>query len=114
MLDPLIALLVAGHIALTGWELVGRSIDGLMDRALPADELNTVRSVIAGTLLAGHTVADLKTRRAGPRRFAEFKLRVPSGLTVRDAHGECDRLEEALSRAFRGINVMIHVEPQDD
>ncbi len=114
MLDPLIALLVAGHIALTGWELVGRSIDGLMDRALPTDELNTVRSVIAGTLLAGHTVADLKTRRAGPRRFAEFKLRVPSGLTVRDAHGECDRLEEALSRAFRGINVMIHVEPQDD
>lgn len=114
MLDPLIALLVAGHIALTGWELVGRSIDGLMDRALPADELEKVRSVIAATLLEGHTIAELKTRRAGPRRFAEFKLRVPSALSVRDAHRECDRLEDALGALYRGIAVMIHVEPQDD
>jgi cation diffusion facilitator family transporter len=111
MVDPLIALVVAGHIALTGWELVCRSIDGLMDRALPADELATVRACIAATLVDGHSVADLKTRRAGSRRFVEFKLRVPPALSVYDAHQECDRLEGALAKRYRGIDVMIHVEP---
>lgn len=111
LLDPLIALVVAGHIALTGWELIARSVDGLMDRALDPDELAQVRAVVAAHLTAGHAMADLRTRRAGPRRFVEFKLRVPPALSVQDAHAECDRLEAALADLYRGVEVMIHVEP---
>jgi cation diffusion facilitator family transporter len=113
IVDPIIAVGVAGHIGMTGWELIRRSIDGLMDRALPIEELNIVRGVIGGTLMSGHSIADFKSRRAGARRFVEFKLRVPPLLSVRDAHAECDRLEEALAKQYRGIVVMIHVEPDD-
>jgi cation diffusion facilitator family transporter len=112
MLDPVIALVVAGHIAMTGWELVVRSVDGLMDRALPSEELAEVRRAIASTLAVGHVTADLRTRRAGPRRFVEFKLRVPPSLSVQDAHTECDRLEAAIGALYRSTEVMIHVEPQ--
>ncbi len=113
IVDPIIAVVVAGHIGMTGWELIRRSIDGLMDRALPIEELNIVRGVIGGTLMNGHSISDFKSRRAGARRFVEFKLRVPPLLSVRDAHAECDRLEEALAKQYRGIVVMIHVEPDD-
>ncbi len=113
IVDPIIAVVVAGHIGMTGWELIRRSIDGLMDRALPIEELNIVRGVIGGTLMSGHSISDFKSRRAGARRFVEFKLRVPPLLSVRDAHAECDRLEEALAKQYRGIVVMIHVEPDD-
>jgi cation diffusion facilitator family transporter len=113
ILDPLIALGVAGHIAMTGWDLVRRSIDGLMDRALPHDEIHTIRTVLAEHLHNGHRVFDLKSRRAGSRRFLEFNLRVPAGLTVREAHDACDLLEEALKKPFSGMTVMIHIEPHD-
>jgi len=114
ILDPLIALAVAGHIALTGWDLIRRSIDGLMDRALPTDELTEVHRLIQSVHAVPHRIADFKSRRAGPRRFVEFKLRVPPALSVRDAHDECDRIEAALAARFRSIEVMIHVEPLED
>ena len=113
ILDPLIALGVAGHIALTGWELVRRSIDGLMDRALPREEMDAVRAILADNLKSGHEVSDLKSRRAGSRRFVEFSLRVPAALTVQEAHRDCDLHEEALQAAFSGMVVMIHVEPKE-
>src|SRR5262245_897194 len=49
-LDPAIALLMAGYIMATGWRLARRSFDGLMDRALPDDEVARLREGI-GTLL---------------------------------------------------------------
>lgn len=113
ILDPLIALAVAFHIGMTGWDLIRRSIDGLMDRALPAEELADVHKMIERTRAPAHRVADFKSRRAGPRRFVEFKLRVPPDLSVHDAHEECDRIEAALAARFRFIEVMIHVEPFD-
>ena len=113
ILDPLIALAVAAHIAMTGWGLIRRSVDGLMDHALPMEELKTVHRIIGDVLTTEHTIAEFKSRRAGPRRFVEFKLRLPPTMTVRDAHRECDRLEEALGAQFRGMVVMIHVEPAE-
>ncbi len=114
ILDPIIAIVVAGHIAMIGWELIARSVDGLMDRALPAEELERVHAMIAATLLEGRSTVDFKSRRAGARRFIEFKLRVPPELSVRAAHAECDRLEEVLASLYRGLVVMIHVEPRED
>src|SRR3954454_6347589 len=42
-LDPIVALLVAANIVITGVGLVRRSVGGLMDRALPEPELETIR-----------------------------------------------------------------------
>src|SRR5437879_425291 len=49
-LDPVVALLVAANILWTGWSLVRRSFHGLMDRALPDEELTRIRSVITSHL----------------------------------------------------------------
>jgi hypothetical protein len=45
-LDPLIALAVAANIVLTGVRLMRRSAAGLMDRALPAEELTEIQTVL--------------------------------------------------------------------
>jgi cation diffusion facilitator family transporter len=111
ILDPLIAIAVAVHIAWTGVSLLRRSVDGLMDRSLPPAELATVQATLQATLRPGDAVADLRTRKAGSRRFIEFKLRVPDQDTVASAHDECDALEAALGRALAKTVVTIHVEP---
>jgi cation diffusion facilitator family transporter len=46
-LDPVIALLVAANIVWTGYQLMRRSADGLMDHALPAEKLEKIERLLA-------------------------------------------------------------------
>jgi cation diffusion facilitator family transporter len=113
ILDPLAALAVGVHIIWTGVTLLRRSIDGLMDASLPGAELAAVRASIAGALPAGCSYGALRTRKAGSRRFIEFKLLVPGTQTVLEAHATCDRLEQLLGERLAQATVTIHVEPAD-
>ena len=45
-LDPAIALLVAANIVWTGWQLMRRSADGLMDISLPNEKLAEIETVL--------------------------------------------------------------------
>ncbi|ETN88668.1 cation diffusion facilitator family transporter [Thermus sp. NMX2.A1] len=115
VLDPLLALLVAGNILLMGFRLVRQSVGGLMDEGLSPAEVSRIRKTIAEAL-GGRAleVHDLKTRKAGNRAFLEFHLVVPGSMTVEDAHRLCDELERALEESFPGLAVTIHVEPESE
>lgn len=113
-LDPVIALLVGLHILGTGFGLVRRSFDGLMDRALPAAEQAVIRDTIAAALPRGTTFHRLRTRRAGRRKFADFDILVDGGLSVRDGHTLAHRVEDALLRAVPELEVTVHIEPIDE
>lgn len=115
VLDPLLALLVAGNILLMGFRLVRQSVGGLMDEGLSPAEVGRIRKTIAEAL-GGRAleVHDLKTRKAGNRAFLEFHLVVPGSMTVEEAHRLCDELERALEETFPGLAVTIHVEPESE
>jgi cation diffusion facilitator family transporter len=113
-LDPVVALLVAANITWTAFDLVRRSFDGLMDHALPPDEQAAVRAAIASRLGPGMDFHALRTRRAGTRRFADFHLLVPGGLTVKHAHEITGRVEDAVRAALPGIEVTVHIEPIEE
>ncbi|MBW6393855.1 cation diffusion facilitator family transporter [Thermus sp. SYSU G05001] len=115
VLDPLLALLVAGNILLMGFRLVRQSVGGLMDEGLSPAEVGRIRKTIAEAL-GGRAleVHDLKTRKAGNRAFLEFHLVVPGSMTVEEAHRLCDELERALEESFPGLAVTIHVEPESE
>ncbi|WP_019550109.1 cation diffusion facilitator family transporter [Thermus scotoductus] len=115
VLDPLLALLVAGNILLMGFRLVRQSVGGLMDEGLSPAEVGRIRKTIAEAL-GGRAleVHDLKTRKAGNRAFLEFHLVVPGSMTVEEAHRLCDELERALEKEFPGLVVTIHVEPEKE
>lgn len=113
VLDPLLALAVAGNILWSGWTLMRASFGGLMDEAVDEEALAKMRAVIAakkGVALEAH---DLKSRRAGRAVFIEFHLVVPGGMTVRESHAICDTLEAALEQVVQGAQVTIHVEPEE-
>jgi cation diffusion facilitator family transporter len=114
VLDPLIALLVSANIVWTGFDLVRRSFNGLMDHALPAKEMNAVRSAIEGVLGPGTHFHALRTRQAGTHRFADFHLLVAGDLPVRRAHDLANRVEQAVRDSVPGIEVTIHIEPIDE
>jgi cation diffusion facilitator family transporter len=111
VVDPLLAIAVGFNICWTGVSLLRRSVDGLMDRSLPAAEIEAAQAIILAALPPGAGYGELRTRKAGTRRFLEFKLRVAGAESVAEAHALCDRLEALIGRRLGNAFVTIHVEP---
>jgi cation diffusion facilitator family transporter len=113
ILDPLMAMAVAVHILFTGFDLLRRSADGLMDASLPAKDVRHAEAVIEAELPPEASFHAMRTRKAGPRRFLEFHLLVPGTMSVADSHALCDRIEAALTHKLARAEVTIHVEPRE-
>lgn len=113
ILDPVMAIAVGIHIVFTGVDLVRRSANGLMDAALPANEIHAAEAAIRSHLPADASFHDLRTRKAGRRRFLEFHLVVPGGQSVASAHGLCDTIEAAIEARLANTHITIHVEPTE-
>ncbi len=114
ILDPLLAVIVAGNILFQGWKVISRSVDGLMDKAVPADEEEAIKAAIAANAGGSLGVHDLKTRQAGPAIFVDFHMVVPEAMAVGDAHDICDRIEDAIRAVHPGAGIAIHVEPEGE
>ncbi|ASY63872.1 Cobalt-zinc-cadmium resistance protein [Sinorhizobium sojae CCBAU 05684] len=114
ILDPLLAVVVAGNILWQGWKVISRSIDGLMDRAVPAEEEEAIKQAIADNAGGSLGVHDLKTRQAGPATFVDFHMVVPEAMPVGEAHDICDRIEDAIRAVQPGARIAIHVEPEGE
>jgi cation diffusion facilitator family transporter len=114
-LDPAVALVIAGAIVVTGLRIVARSWGVLVDEALPDPELDAIREVIeafAGRGVVGYH--QLRTRRAGARRYVDLHLQFRSGTSLEDAHGTAHALQDDIAgRLPGGADVLIHLEPAD-
>ncbi len=113
-LDAILAIAVGLHITLIGFGLVRKSFDGLMDRALPAEELGPLRDLIRATLPAGTDFHLLRTRRAGRRAFLDFHVLVDGSMPVRAAHHLAHEVEVKLRTLRPDLEVTTHIEPIDE
>lgn len=113
-LDPIIALAVAANIVRTGAGLVNDSLGGLMDKALPDDELARVNRVLDGYESAEIHFHALRTRRAGRRTFVSVHVLVPGDWSVKEGHDLAERVEQDLRDLFEQTTVFTHLEPIDD
>jgi cation diffusion facilitator family transporter len=113
-LDPIVALLVALNIVRTGAQLIRRSFLGLIDVALPPEELAALNAVLdkhAGESLQFHAIW---TRQAGSRRFISMHMLVPGRWSVRRAHDLAEIVEEQIRAALANASVLVHIEPLED
>jgi len=113
-LDPLVAGIVGLNITWTGFSLMRRSFNGLMDHALLPDEQQAIRKAIRAHLPAGSDFHALRTRQAGSRQFADFHLLVPGRKTVREAHAISHLVADGLKARVPRLEVTIHIEPIDE
>jgi len=114
-LDPIVAILVALNIIWTGFQLVRRSVSGLMDEALPKQERELIESVMAKYREKGISFHALRTRQAAARGFISVHVLVPGNMTVHDAHHIVEDFEADLRSALGGVvTVFTHLEPAED
>ena len=113
-LDPVIAFIVAGNITWSGISIVRKSVLGLMDTALPAEEQSVIRSVLERYSQEGVQFHALRTRQAGSLGFVSFHVLVPGLGTVHHGHNLRERIESDLRRALPKVSVFTHLESIDD
>ena len=113
-LDPIVALLVAANILWTGSRIVRKSILGLMDTALPSQELAAVKAALDSHLNDGVQYHALRTRQSGARRFVSFHVLVPGAWTVRRGHDLLEDIEVRIRATVPNVTVSTHLEPLDD
>jgi cation diffusion facilitator family transporter len=114
-LDPLVALAIAAAIVVTGLRIVARAWGVLVDEALPDDELAAIRDAIeafADRGIVGYH--QVRTRRAGARRYVDLHLQFRSGTSLEEAHATAHALQDEIDRRLPGgADVLIHLEPAD-
>lgn len=113
-LDPLIALLVAVNIVWTGWQLLQRSASGLMDEALPEDQLGAIETVLENYRKQGLDFHALRTRQAGRQAFITLHVLVPGEWTVQRGHDEVEQIEADIRAVVPFSHLTTHLEPIED
>jgi cation diffusion facilitator family transporter len=113
-LDPIVAIIVAINILFTGYRLLIRSGRGLMDTALPPDEVNAVKSILDSYQTKGVSYHALRTRQAAARKFLVVHLLVPGDWTVRRGHQLAEEVEVEVHKTIPESNIATHIEPIED
>ncbi|MGA2506737.1 MAG: cation diffusion facilitator family transporter [Chitinispirillaceae bacterium] len=110
VLDPVIAILVAGLILKASFDLTIKAIADLADHQLPENELSAIRSVVDGyPEVDGYH--KLRTRKSGSRREIDLHIQIDKNTTLATSHDLCFRIENAIKTELPGAYVTIHVEP---
>ncbi|HEV2074510.1 MAG TPA: cation diffusion facilitator family transporter [Thermomicrobiales bacterium] len=114
-LDALVALAVAANIVWTGWSLVRKSMLGLLDTALPPEDLQHIHDILA-RYRAEHGIEThaLRTRAAGTRRFVSVHVLVPGDWTVQRGHRLLDEMEHDIHAVLPETTMFTHLESLDD
>jgi divalent metal cation (Fe/Co/Zn/Cd) transporter len=113
-LDPIVALVVAAGIVVTGVRIIRQSVSGLMDSALPPDRQADLRAVLDRYRTDGVQFHALRTRQAGARSFVSVHVLVPGEWTVHRGHQLLERIEADIRATLPNATVFTHLESLDD
>jgi cation diffusion facilitator family transporter len=113
-IDPVVGLLVAAVIAVTGIRILIGSGRRLVDESLPAEEMVIVRTVVESFVhdaVAGFH--DLRARHSGASHQVDLHLQFRAGTSLEDAHAISHQLRDAVVEQLPNTTVLIHLEPED-
>lgn len=115
IVDALIAIGVGINIIWAGVRLMRRSVLGLLDVAIPGDDLNEIDKLFAEYANRyGVSFHALRTRQAGVRRFVTFHLLVPDEWSVKRAHQLSEEIESRIRSMVPSASLLTHIEPISD
>lgn len=108
--DAVLALVVAGAIALAGWRVYRDVLPALTDRAIfQAGEVAAVVRSVPGVV----SVHDIRSRGTRREPYVQMHL-VVDRTDVRGAHEVADEVERRLASELGVKESFVHIEPEDD
>lgn len=114
-LDAILALAVGANVLFTGFELINRSIHGLLDTAIPDEDMAVVKGILDKYQSENGIVTHaIRTRQSGRRRFVSFHVLVPGEWTVDRGHDLVAEIEDEIRAVLPETTVFTHLEPLEN
>lgn len=112
IVDPIVAVLVALFILRIGVRLTIDAVQHLLDRGLPADEIQQIGQILAADpdVLDWHR---LRTRKSGSLRHVDVHIVLRGEVALTQAHAVAHRLELAIQRQLPPAHAIIHLDPAE-
>ena len=113
--DPIAAILVSIGIGYTGFDLVKRSVSGLMDSPIDTADAETAKRIL-NSYEESHGIEfhAFRTRVSGSRKFIYFHLLVPDEWSVKKGHRLGHEIEDAIKNEIADAVLFVHIEPIND
>jgi cation diffusion facilitator family transporter len=110
VLDPLVAIAVAGLILSIGWKLTLQAGEQLLDRSLPTSEIASIEQVLRSDphVLGVHR---LRTRKSGSDRYVDVHVVLKGTTPLAEAHQVAVDLEVAVGKVLPRTHVIMHLDP---
>lgn len=115
IIDPIVALIVAGNIIRTGYHILKQSMMGLLDASLPEEEMREIKKILKRYQDEhGISFHGLRSRQSAMRKFMSVHILVPGSWSVQKGHDLLEEIEEDLRKTLPGITAFTHLEPLED
>ena len=112
LLDPIIAILVAVFIYKTGFSILKKTMQNLLDHSLPEKDINKIRNIVNSfqdkAFLKENSI---KSRQVGPSTDIDLILQFPVDTSICECHKICDEIETQIEENYPNSSVSIHAEP---
>lgn len=112
-LDPIVAISVAIFILKEAIELLISAFNPLLDVKLSDNEIKLIKSSINKFSAVFCNYHNFKTRKSGRIRYIDMHLVFPENMTIREAHGICDKIENDIEKSLDHTEIMIHLESSE-
>ena len=116
VLDAIVAIGVALNIVWTGYQLMRRSGQGLLDSAIPEQERIQITQLLDTYRQQQITYHSLMTRQSGSRKFISVHLLMPGAWNIQQGHDLAENIENDVRKLFPDTHTTIftHLEPVED
>lgn len=110
LVDPLLALAIAGVIAKIGIDIIRESSRTLLDRAaIPLSDIEAVARAVPGV----ETIHHVRSRGHEDDIHVDLHIRVEPDMPAAQAHAIAHKVQDRLMEDLSGVkDVVIHIEPQ--
>lgn len=110
--DFLAGILVAIYILSQSLPLLKTSVDELLDRALPPEEIKKIKDIILNFDPRICSFHEFRTRKLGSIRFIEFHIEIRDIESFTEAHTLTEQLIVRIQEQFTGADITIHYDPE--
>jgi len=114
ILDPIVAILVAINIIITGFKILKQSALGLMDTSLPKKDIDKINRILDKYSIKGIKFHGFRSRQSATRSFMSVHILVPGSWTIQKGHDLLEEIEINISKAIPKLTVFTHIEPLED
>lgn len=108
--DGIFTCLVGLYLGVGALKILWLSIDHIMDKSLPENELDIIAGFIEqdAEAMGFH---ELRTRMVANKRYIQFHLQLADDLSLQKAHSIGHRIESRIIERFTPCEVLIHHDP---